>query len=214
MHLLQYEKNLWEQGLKLVAGIDEAGRGPLAGPMVMAAVILDSEKLYHFNLNNHSSEKLKNSFWYEINDSKKLSSKKRDYLYDFIIAESRCYSIIKITETEIDKHKISKATQLGFERVIKNLKIQPQHFLTDHFGINVIDSKKQTNITKGDSKSLSIAAASILAKVYRDRIMVKIHKKYPVYGFDKHKGYGTKEHKQAISLHGPCKIHRSSFKLL
>lgn len=212
-NLLKYEINLWEKGIDTVVGIDEAGRGPLAGPMVMAAVIFDKSTFKDICM--ESEAYLKNyEVWNKINDSKKLTPKTRNILYEFILTESRSYSIIEISETEIDTHKISKATQLGFEKIIKKLKVNPQHFLTDHFGINVVDQKNQTNITKGDSKSLSIAAASILAKVHRDRIMQKMHKKYPLYGFNKHKGYGTKKHRHAIAKYGPCEIHRNSFKLV
>ncbi len=199
--LFEYEKELLSKGIKHIAGVDEVGRGPLAGPIVIGAVILDIE----FMINDISLE------INEINDSKKLTERKREELSKFILNKALDYKIIEISNIEIDKLGIGKANAQGFYTAIQQLNLTPQHILTDHFKIKEIAPEIQTNITKGDSKSVSIAAASIIAKVYRDHLMVGMHNKYPQYGFDQHKGYGTKYHLDKIVEFGPCEIHRKSF---
>ncbi len=206
MKLLTFEKKLWEQGIEYVAGVDEAGRGPLAGPLVVAAVIFNPESFAE-------NFKIKSNF-YHIKDSKQLGVKKRQELYDFIIGESITYSIVEIDDTKIDGIGLAGATQLGFKKAVDNLKIKPQHILTDYFAIKSVEHSRQTNIIRGDQLSTSIAGASILAKVYRDRVMLKMHDLYPQYGFNTHKGYGTKLHREALEKYGPCAIHRKSFRLL
>jgi ribonuclease HII len=212
--MLHYETKKQKLGVNLIAGVDEAGRGPLAGPLVAAAVILDLESINPSNKvtrNNDVVSDILGDLWSEINDSKKLTQKKRGELYEFIITNAVSFSIVEISSIQIDKQGIAKANKNALYQAVKDLKIQPQHILSDYFKIDNLPQQMQTNITKGDSLSLSIAAASILAKVHRDNIMQQMHLKYPQYGFDTHKGYGTKAHKTALSQFGPCEIHRRSF---
>jgi ribonuclease HII len=204
--LIELERELFNKGIRHIAGVDEVGRGPLAGPMVIGAVILDIVKILNRNY-DVSFEKL----YEKINDSKKVTEKNRIELAKFIKENCLAFSIIEISHTELDLTGISKSTQKAFFESIKNLKVLPQHIFTDAFPIKSISKEKQTNIIKGDSRSISIAAASIIAKVYRDDLMTKYAERYPEYGFEKHKGYGTKLHKEAIYKYGPCEIHRKSF---
>lgn len=204
--LIELERELFNKGIRHIAGVDEVGRGPLAGPMVIGAVILDIGKILNRNY-DVSFEKL----YEKINDSKKVTEKNRIELDKFIKENCLAFSIIEISHTELDLTGISKSTQKAFFESIKNLKVLPQHIFTDAFPIKSISKEKQTNIIKGDSRSISIAAASIIAKVYRDDLMTKYAEQYPEYGFEKHKGYGTKLHKEAIYKYGPCEIHRKSF---
>lgn len=198
--LYNFEKLAYRKGYKIIAGIDEAGRGPLAGPVAAAAVILpvlstDSE-FY---------------FWEGLNDSKKLSPQKRENLYSRILeCPGTQVGIGIISERFIDRINILKATQLAMRKAVKNLDLAANILLVDGMTIPGIKVDQQ-KIINGDSKSLSIAAASVVAKVARDRIMCEYHEKYPAYGFSKHKGYGTKEHMISLKTHGPCKIHRRSF---
>ncbi len=181
----------------IIAGVDEAGRGPWAGPVVAASVILDKTK----------SELLS-----EVDDSKKISEKKREQIYQKIIDASICFAISEVSHNIIDKEDILSATIMAMKNCIQKLTSKPDIILVDgnmNFQINGI---KVEHIVDGDQKSLSIAAASILAKVHRDRIMRNYHKIYPQYGFLNHKGYGTKEHIKALIEHGPCEIHRKSYK--
>lgn len=189
--MLDYEKKY--KG-KIIAGIDEAGRGPLAGPVVCACVIMpiDSDKIID-----------------GINDSKKLSAKKREELYEKIINTAVAYSIVEIDEKKIDEINILQATRLGMKKALESLDVMPDIVLID--AVKIDCSVPQENIIKGDSLSYNIAAASILAKVHRDRLMVSIDKEYPQYGFGKHKGYGTKAHIEALKKYGKTKIHRESF---
>ncbi len=189
--MLDYEKKY--QG-KIVAGIDEAGRGPLAGPVVCACVIMpmDEDKIID-----------------GINDSKKLSTKKREALYEKIISTAVSYSIIEIDEKTIDEINILQATRLGMKRALESIKVKPDIVLID--AVKIDCSVPQENIIRGDALSYNIAAASILAKVYRDRLMVSLDEKYPQYNFAKHKGYGTKTHIEALKKYGKSKIHRESF---
>lgn len=189
------EKKLWKKGFKFIAGLDEAGRGPLAGPVVAAAVvILDYKKI----------AKIKN-----INDSKKMTPKAREQIYEILIKHADIkWGIGIVSEKVIDKINILQATKLAMKKVAKNL--NPDFLLLD--GSFKINSKiPQRSIIKGDAKVFSISVASIIAKVTRDRLMQKMHKKYPQYGFNNHKGYGTKAHFASLEKFGPCKIHRKTF---
>lgn len=190
----EYEDKYIKIGHRYISGVDEAGRGPLAGPVVVAAVILDN------NYNN-----------FEINDSKKLSEKKRNILYAEIIKNALAYKIVVIDESTIDKLNIYQASKLGMIEAIKGLKHPVDLVLTDAMPIGEL-KVEVVPLIKGDSKSISIAAASILAKVTRDQLMLELHKKYPQYGFDKHKGYPTKLHLLAIEKYGITKFHRLSYK--
>ena len=189
--MLDYEKKY--KG-KIIAGIDEAGRGPLAGPVVCACVImpLDDENIIE-----------------GINDSKKLSEKKRNELEALIKEKAIAYSVVEIDEKVIDEINILNATKLGMKKALEDLKIKPDVVLIDAVKIDI--ELTQENIIKGDALSYNIASASILAKVYRDRLMCELDKKYPKYSFAKHKGYGTKIHIQALKEYGKCPIHRESF---
>ena len=189
--MLDYKKKF---NCKLIAGVDEAGRGPLAGPVVCACVIMPME-----------SEKIIEG----VNDSKKLSAKKREELFDKIVDIAISYSIVEIDEKKIDEINILQATKLGMKRAVENLKVMPDLVLVDAVKIDV--ALPQENIIKGDALSYNIAAASILAKVYRDKLMENLDKKYPEYNFAKHKGYGTKAHIEALKKYGKCEIHRETF---
>ena len=191
---LSYENNANLKGYKLVCGVDEAGRGPLAGPVCAAAVILDQ---------NITIEGL--------NDSKKLSEKKRDLLYDVICSKAVAFSVAYGSLEEIEELNILNATYLAMNRAIEGLNVRVDYALID--GNRVPENIKIPceTIVKGDAKSSSIAAASILAKVTRDRLLLEYDKQYPIYNFKKHKGYGTKEHIDNILKYGPCPIHRISF---
>ena len=177
----------------LIAGVDEAGRGPLAGPVFAAAVILDDDVVIE-----------------GINDSKKLSEKKREELFDEIIKKARAYSISSVDEKVIDEINILQATFLAMRTAVNELSEKPDTVLVDGDKSPGIAIEHKT-VVKGDSKSMVIAAASILAKVSRDRYITKAAEKYPGYGFEKHKGYGTKAHYEAIEKYGICEIHRQSF---
>ncbi|OGC70729.1 ribonuclease HII [candidate division WWE3 bacterium RIFOXYC1_FULL_39_7] len=219
MDLLSFEKELFNKGVTKIAGVDEVGRGPLAGPIVAAAVILDLEYIFnsysvgesHRN-NDVLSEKAE--LYSQINDSKKLTHVKRTKLSSFIISEAVSYSIFEVSNQDLDRDGLRIATQTLFREAVKSLSIQPEHVLTDHFKIKSLDPKIQTNINQGDARSISIAAASIIAKVYRDALMENMHKMYPGYGFQHNKGYGTREHIEAIKKLGPTEIHRKSFEPL
>ena len=189
----RYEKQLWETG-KVPAGVDEAGRGPLAGPVVAACVILSPRKRID-----------------GINDSKALSPLKRKQLCNLITENCDYYSIGIVENDEIDKINILKATIKAMELAITGLHIRPDMVYIDG-NIPTNLNISQTTIVKGDKKCQSIAAASIVAKVTRDTIMEELHNIYPHYNFNKHKGYPTKEHYEAIKKYGPCPIHRLSYK--
>ncbi len=194
MDWLFYENEALNDGYDLICGVDEAGRGPLAGPVFAAAVILPK---------GHIIE--------GVNDSKKLSEKKRDVLFDKIIDECACYSIGTASEKEIDEINILQATFLAMKRAVDGLKIKPQIALVDGNRKPNIENVEIKTVVKGDAKSASIAAASIIAKVSRDRYMLEMAEKYPEYYFEKHKGYGTKLHYEMIEKYGICDIHRKSF---
>lgn len=208
---IKYELPFWENGLDFIAGVDEVGRGSLAGPLVVSAVIINKKHLLDIN-----DLPLERSFYHEINDSKKLSPKKRDYLSNILVNELISYSFSAISNEQIDQLGIMKCTQIAFSNAIKKLPVRPQHVFTDNFEIKDLAIQSQTNLIKGDSKSLTIAAASILAKVYRDKMMVDYHQKsekYKVYRFDKHKGYGTTLHREMIKKYGFSDLHRKTFQV-
>ncbi len=189
----EIEEKLLNEGYRFICGVDEAGRGPLAGPVFAAAVVMDRKKIIE-----------------GVRDSKKLTPKKREKLFDEIIKESIAYSVAMVDSKIIDEININNATFLAMKNAIENLKIEPDIVLVDGYEIPNL-SFNQMAIIKGDRKSYSIACASILAKVSRDRYIVEISSKYPVYKFEKHKGYGTKEHIEILQKYGPCEIHRISF---
>jgi len=194
------EKKLLKQGFKSVAGLDEAGRGPLSGPVVAAAVIIKSNE----------------KFLKGINDSKKLSEKQRDYFYKILMRHKEIKRGIGIvSEKVIDKINILEATKLAMQKAVEDLGLKPDFLLIDgNFTLRQAQGEKyilQKSIIKGDAKVISISAASIIAKVTRDRIMLKYDKKYPEYGFKKHKGYPTLSHRKILKKIGPCPIHRKTF---
>ena len=194
IHLKQMEKELYQKGFQTIAGIDEAGRGPLAGPVVVAGVIMPKDSMIE-----------------GVNDSKKVSEKKREKLYDLILEEAISYSVAVIGQDCIDDINILNATKQGVSTVVEELDVRPDLILLD--ALTHIDTKgiPYDSIIKGDAKCYCIAAASILAKVTRDRIMRQWDEIYPQYGFAKHKGYGTAAHIAAIKEYGLCPIHRRSF---
>ena len=198
------EKELYSQGVKSICGIDEAGRGPLAGPVVVACVIMPEDSMLE-----------------GVNDSKKISEKKREALYEKIIEEAVGYGVAIIDQNEIDRINILNATKQGLTTCIKELEKdlkeknrgfeKPDMILVDALTQIDTDGIAYRSIIKGDAKSYSIAAASIIAKVTRDRIMRQWDEVYPEYGFEKHKGYGTAAHIKAIKENGLCPLHRKSF---
>ncbi|MBR6620774.1 MAG: ribonuclease HII [Clostridia bacterium] len=188
-----YELNALQNGFAAVCGVDEAGRGPLAGPVYAAAVILPQGLVIE-----------------GLNDSKKLSEKKRELLYDEITKNAVAWSVAYATEKEIDEYNILQATFLAMKRAVESLEPGADYALIDGNRMPPLDIPGET-VIKGDSLSMSIAAASILAKVTRDRLMVDIDKMYPQYQFSKHKGYGTKLHYEMLAEHGISPVHRRSF---
>ena len=191
--MLEYERELYDKGIDLIAGVDEVGRGPLYGPVVVAAVILPKD--YYIE---------------GLNDSKKVTPKKREILYDIIRENALDISIFAVEASEIDEINILNATKKAMYNAIKSLKTSPNHVLIDGVKLDKLPVPS-TTIIKGDSKSASIAAASIIAKVYRDRMMIEEEKIHPGYGFDKHKGYGTKLHIEKIKELGVLEKHRKTF---
>lgn len=190
-----FESKAGKKGFSYIAGIDEAGRGPLAGPVVSAAIILPNSF--------HDSE---------ITDSKKLTHKKRSYLYEKLYDHAVSIGIGIIDNIEIDRINILNASLLSMAIAVKNLRPQPDYLLIDGKFRIPIDYLTQETVIRGDSLSISIAAASIIAKVTRDRLMERYHQDYPQFGFSRHKGYPTKAHKEAIRTFGCCPIHRRSFR--
>lgn len=192
--LKEIDKSYFKEGYNYICGIDEAGRGPLAGPVVVAAVIMPKDSMIE-----------------GVNDSKKVSEKKREKLYELIIEEAISYSVGIVDQNEIDRINILNATKAGLTEAVRTLKVKPELILVD--ALTNIDTcgVPYKSIIKGDAKSYSIAAASIIAKVTRDRIMREWDKVYPQYGFEKHKGYGTVAHISAIKENGLCPLHRLSF---
>lgn len=190
---LLYEKEYLNKGYNNICGCDEAGRGPLAGPVVVASVIMPLDDIID-----------------GIDDSKKLSEKKREELYDKIISKAKAFKVSIISEKVIDEINILNATKRGMEEAINNLSIEPDFALVDAVkGLKL--NCEYLPLIKGDYLSYSIGCASILAKVTRDKLMKEMSKKYPNYEFDKHKGYGTKQHIELLKRYGKCEIHRDSF---
>jgi len=193
--MLILEQSLWDRGLSHVAGVDEAGRGALAGPVVAAAVILPHALLIR-----------------GLNDSKQLTPSERERLYAVISCAALGIGVGVVDPDIIDRENIRRANALAMRQAVDALPIHPDHLLID--GMDTIDGPwPQTPVIDGDAKSLSVAAASVIAKVTRDRMMVEWDRHYPVYGFARHKGYGTAEHIEAINRCGQCSIHRRSFKI-
>lgn len=192
MDMLKYEHELNEQGVKLIAGVDEVGRGPLCGPVVTCACILPID--YHLD---------------GLNDSKKVSEKKREKLYEILIKDAISYSIGISSPKRIDEINILEATKEAMIKAISNLSVRPEHVLIDAVKLDL--EIPSTSIIKGDANSASIAAASIIAKVTRDRMMYELDKKYPEYGYASHKGYPTKKHIEAVKQYGVKDFYRFTF---
>ncbi len=191
--LLKYEKELYQQGINLIAGVDEVGRGPLVGPVVAAAVILPK---------NYQLEGL--------TDSKKLSAKKRDYFYDILTKDAIAIGIGEVSAQKIDEVNIYQASKLAMQEALSKLEIKPEHVLIDAMPLDL--DVPSTSIIHGDALSLSIAAASVIAKVTRDRLMLELHQQHPEYHFDQHKGYPTKLHLECLKKYGPLENYRFTYK--
>lgn len=189
---MQFERDLWQKGYRLIAGIDEVGRGPLAGPVAAAAVILPGD----FKL-------------YGVNDSKKISAVKRERLYEQIYEEAIDVGIGFVDNRMIDEINIYEASKLAMQRAIEDLVMSPDYLLIDAMELTI--KLPQEKIIKGDAKSISIGAASIIAKVTRDRLMTEMDELYPMYDFKNNAGYGTKAHLEGIKDYGICELHRRSF---
>lgn len=201
-NLLDYERRLWSGGLLRVAGLDEAGRGPLAGPVVAAAVVFDPQY----------AEKEAPGVLKGLTDSKQLTESRREHFFDILCCSSDLMLSVGLSDpVEIDSINILNATHRAMERAVSGLAVLPEQVLVDGLPVKGLPCDS-TAIVKGDSRSLSIAAASVIAKVTRDRMMLKLDKEYPEYGFASHKGYGSKRHMQALLEHGPSPIHRRSFR--
>lgn len=194
---LNLENNLWKEGKRYICGIDEVGRGCFAGPVVVGAVIFPKDV------------KLPEG----IADSKLLKPRTREKLAPAIKKCASFWAVAEVNVSTINNVGIGKATQMAFRKVVKSLDQSPDFILIDAFYIKQLNRKRQKAVKDGDKLCASISAASIIAKVHRDKLMKKLHKKYPQYGFAKHKGYGTKLHQEAIKKHGLSKIHRTSFNL-
>lgn len=193
MNWLAYEENALQKGYKYICGVDEAGRGPLAGPVCAAAVILPVDTVIE-----------------GVNDSKKLSEKKREALFDIIRETAVSYAVAFASVEEIESMNILNATMLAMKRAVEGLDVSADYAMIDGNRMPRLDIPGEC-VVKGDAQSMSIACASILAKVSRDRLLYKYAEEYPVYQFDKHKGYGTKAHVAALKEYGPCPYHRLSF---
>jgi len=196
---LQFESALWAQGVRMIAGVDEAGRGALAGPVTAAAVIFPTDPSIVQKLPG-------------VRDSKQMKASEREYWQQRIRLEAVCFGIGFASHLEIDQVGIAPSTRLAVRRAVEQLAHPPQHLLVDYMTLPELVIP-QTALVKGDMRSLSIAAASILAKTARDAHMQRLDEEYPGYGFGRHKGYGTQEHIQMIQVFGLCPIHRKSFHL-
>jgi len=195
---LEFEHQLWEEGFRIVAGLDEAGRGAWAGPVFAAAVVLPSDDRVLRLLDG-------------VRDSKRMTPRQRESYVDCIQSTSVSWAVSQASHTEIDRLGIVEATCLAMERAMNTLSYPPAHLLVDYIQIRDC-ACPQLSLPKGDCRSLSIAAASVLAKTARDAHMVKVSEEYLQYGFARHKGYGTRQHRAALEQHGPCGIHRLSFR--
>jgi ribonuclease HII len=194
INLCRYEDELYIAGYEKVAGVDEVGRGSLAGPLVAAAVILDKKKM----------------IIEDINDSKRLSEDKRKHIFKKVIKSCLCWSVVKIPPDEIDRISITKANAIAFQRAVSSLRIKPDIILSDFISTDL--GIGYLPLVNGDRLSVSVAAASIIAKVIRDGIMIKLSRYYPEYGFEHNKGYGTRKHLKSLQKYGPTLIHRVSFR--
>ena len=192
---LEIERTLWQQGIEHVAGVDEAGRGPLAGPVVAAAVLFPKECMIE-----------------RVDDSKKCTAKQREELFALIMEQALSIGIGIVDHDVIDRINILQATILAMRKSVENMKIQPEYTIIDGNSFTH-ETLRFRNIIGGDAKSFTIAAASIVAKVTRDRLMCELDIRFPHYGFARHKGYGTRQHIEAIRTYGLCEIHRKSFHL-
>ncbi|WP_276766779.1 ribonuclease HII [Gemella morbillorum] len=188
-----YENKCYNKGCKYICGIDEVGRGPLAGPVVAAAVILKQD-----------------SYFEGLNDSKKLSEKKREELFEKIKEEAVAYAICEVSNEEIERYNIYNAARIAMQRAVEQLKVRPDFLLIDAMPFENYPIPN-FSMVKGDEKSVSIAAASVIAKVYRDRLMKEYAKKYPHYDFENNAGYGTKKHLEGLKAYGITPIHRRDF---
>jgi ribonuclease HII len=198
---LSFERERWQQGVQLIAGVDEAGRGPLAGPVVAAAVILPQAWQ-----DGGFDERLR-----DLNDSKQLTEAKREAFFAILTAHPEIgFGIATVDAAVIDQINILQATHRAMNEALAQLQPPPEHVLVDGNPVKTMRFP-QTALVKGDARSYSVAAASVLAKVTRDRMMLKFDRQYPGYGFAEHKGYGTPQHLAAIAKLGPCQIHRRSF---
>ncbi|MBI4708734.1 MAG: ribonuclease HII [Candidatus Portnoybacteria bacterium] len=221
------EKNYWKRGYRVVVGLDEVGRGPLAGPVVASAVIFKFSSPPQLRRGSRGGVD-KNGFHHPtptlpsfegrrcmvLRDSKQLSAVQREIWYEFLTSHPDIkWGVGVVSEKIIDRINIFEATKLAMKKAMEKLSVQPDFLLLDGNFILEDLSINQKAVIKGDEKIFSCAAASIIAKVTRDRLMTKYAKKYPEYGFEKHKGYGTRLHCEALKKHGPCKIHRKSFRL-
>ena len=194
---LDLEELLWKEGYSYVCGLDEVGRGSFAGPVVAGAVIFPQDVVLPEG----------------IADSKLLKPRQRERVAACIKEQALSWSVAEISVANINKVGIGKATQMAFRKAIKTLEKSPEFVLIDAFYVNHFNRKRQKPIKDGDKICASISAASIIAKVYRDKLMKRLHRKYPEYGFAKHKGYGTKQHQEAIKKFGLSRVHRKSFNL-
>lgn len=194
---LDIERKLWNSGYTHICGLDEVGRGCFAGPVVVGAVVFPQDIVLPEG----------------IADSKLLKPRQREKLAELIKEQALVWSIAEISVTAINKVGIGKATQMAFRKALKLLPKKADFVLIDAFYVNHLNRKRQKPVKDGDKICASISAASIIAKVYRDKLMKKLHQKYPQYGFAKHKGYGTKQHQEAIKKYGLARIHRKSFDL-
>jgi len=200
-HRLAHESELWQKGFTLVAGVDEAGRGPLAGPVVAAAVIFPSRW----------SESGVDARLHGLNDSKQLTESQREDFFAVLTAHPEIRFAVSVVDVEtIDRINILQATHRAMNEALAQLQPRPEHVLVDGKPVRTMELP-HTALVKGDARSYSIAAASVLAKVTRDRMMLEFHERWPAYGFAEHKGYGTEQHLAAIAAHGPCPIHRLTF---
>jgi ribonuclease HII len=190
---LEIERALWLQGIEHIAGVDEAGRGPLAGPVVAAAVVFPRDLIIE-----------------HVDDSKKCTAKQREALFTLILEQAICVGVGIVDHEMIDRINILQATILAMRKSIENMNIQPEYAIIDGNSFKH-ETLKFQNIIRGDKKSFTIAAASIVAKVTRDRLMRDLDIQFPQYGFAQHKGYGTRQHIEAIRTYGLCEIHRRSF---